>query len=238
MNDADRHDQIEALTALKDLLDDENADADDIRDAAIRAINRFDASIAAHGGWRPYSRRGSSDPKIRAQADRLGRAGVERHPEYRGRLRRRIWSTIAEIAITETRGERWRARPLRRPGPRAKRGPERERVADQSPRFRGMGPLQNDRRIVRKRGDDRSATARRALASGPHATRRHEPQQRREQSRTTRTATHSQRNEATDDGPTARTRSGTDERRAALRTAERARAGRSAPPRRRPRRRR
>ena len=103
MNDADRHDQIEALTALKDLLDDENADADDIRDAAIRAVNRFDASIAAHGGWRPYSRRGSSDPKIRAQADRLGRAGVERHPEYRGRLRRRIWSTIAEIAITETR---------------------------------------------------------------------------------------------------------------------------------------
>ena len=105
MNDADRHDQIEALTALKSVLDDENADVYDVRDAAIRAVNRFDASIAAHGGWKPYSRRGSSDPEIRAEADRLGRAGVERHPEYHGRLRRRrLRTTIAEIAITETRG--------------------------------------------------------------------------------------------------------------------------------------
>ena len=103
MNDADRHDQIEALTALKALLDDENADEHDVRDAAIRAVNRFDASIAAHGGWKPYSRRGSSDPETRAEADRLGRAGVERHPEYHGRLRRRLQSTIAEIAITGTR---------------------------------------------------------------------------------------------------------------------------------------
>ena len=60
MNDADRHDQIEALTELKRLLDDEAADAGDIRDAGIRAVNRFDASIAAHGGWQAYSRRGSS----------------------------------------------------------------------------------------------------------------------------------------------------------------------------------
>ena len=102
MNDADRHDQIETLTELKRVLDNEAADADDIRDAAIRAVNRFDASIAAHDGWRPYSRRGSSDPWTRAEADELGKAEVERHPEYRGRLRRRIGNAIAEIAIKET----------------------------------------------------------------------------------------------------------------------------------------
>ena len=102
MNDADRHDQIEGLTILKRLLDDENADADDIRDAAIRAVNRFDLSIAAHGGWRPYNRRGSSDPETRAEADQLGKAGVERHPEYHGRLRRRIGNSIAQIVIRET----------------------------------------------------------------------------------------------------------------------------------------
>ena len=47
MDDADRQAQLESLRALKTVLDDENADADDIRDAAIRAVNRFDASIAA-----------------------------------------------------------------------------------------------------------------------------------------------------------------------------------------------
>ena len=102
MNDADRHDQIEALTDLKGLLDDDDADADEIRDAAIRAVNRFDASIAAHSGWRTYSRRGSSDAGTRAEADQLGKAGVERHPEYRGRLRRRIWNSIAEIVVRST----------------------------------------------------------------------------------------------------------------------------------------
>ena len=105
MDDADRHDQIEALTELKRLLDDEDADRNDIRDAAIRAVNRFDASIAAHDGWRPYSRRGSSDPETRAEADQLGKAGVERHPEYRGPLRRRVGNAIAEIAIKETAAE-------------------------------------------------------------------------------------------------------------------------------------
>ena len=32
----------------------------------------------------------------------LGAAGVERHPEYRGRLRRRIGELIAEVAIPTT----------------------------------------------------------------------------------------------------------------------------------------
>ena len=99
MNDADRHDQIEALTALKGLLDEEHADANEIRDAAIRAVNRFDASIAAHSGWEIYSRRGSSDAGTRAEAAELGAAGVERHPEYHGRLRRRMRRSIAEIAV-------------------------------------------------------------------------------------------------------------------------------------------
>ncbi len=102
MNDSDRHDQIEALAELKRLLDDENADADDIRDAAIRAVNRFDRSIAAHDGWQAYSRRGSSDAGTRAEAAQLGNTGVELHPEYRGRLRRRIGTSIAQIAINET----------------------------------------------------------------------------------------------------------------------------------------
>ena len=101
MNDSDRHDQVEALAELKRLLDDEAADAGDIRDAGIRAVSRFDASIAAHGGWQAYSRRGSSDPGTRAEAAQLGNAGVERHPEYPGRLRRRIGGSIAEIAIRE-----------------------------------------------------------------------------------------------------------------------------------------
>ena len=62
MNDSDRHDQIEALAELKRLLDnEEGADADDIRDGAIRAVNRFDHSIAVHDDWHAYSRRGSSD---------------------------------------------------------------------------------------------------------------------------------------------------------------------------------
>ena len=102
MNDSDRHDQIEALAELKRLLDDEEgADADDIRDAAIRVVNRFGRSIAVHDYWHAYSRRGSSDPGTRAEAAQLGSAGVELHPEYRGRLRRRIGSSIAYIAINE-----------------------------------------------------------------------------------------------------------------------------------------
>ena len=105
MNDSDRHDQIEALAELKRLLDDEESDRNDIRDAGIRAVNRFDASIAAHDKWEPYSRRGSSDPGTRAEASELGKAGVERHPEYRGRLRRRIGNAIAEISIKETTAE-------------------------------------------------------------------------------------------------------------------------------------
>lgn len=112
MNDADRHDQIEALTDLKGLLDDEDAADDEIRDAAIRAVNRFDASIAAHSGWQTYSRRGSSDAGTRAETAELGKAGVECHPEYRGRLRRRIGNSIAEIAVTSSRQKETDARDL------------------------------------------------------------------------------------------------------------------------------
>ena len=97
--DADRHDQIDALATLKRLLDDDTADHDDIRDAAVQAVNQFDSSIAAHDGWRPYSRRGSSDPSIRAEADELGKLGVERHPEYRGRLRRRVGDLLKTNTI-------------------------------------------------------------------------------------------------------------------------------------------
>ena len=50
----------------------------------------------------PYSRRGSSDPETRAEVERLANTGVERHPEYRGRLRRRIRGSLAELTITET----------------------------------------------------------------------------------------------------------------------------------------
>ena len=102
MEDADRHDQIESLTTLKWLLDDGKADENEIRDAAIRVVNRFDTSIDAHGNWKPYSRRGSINPDIRTATDQLGKRGVERHPECRGRLRRRIDDAIVEIRITET----------------------------------------------------------------------------------------------------------------------------------------
>ena len=89
MNDADRHDQIEALTALKDLLDDENADADDIRDAAIRAVNRFDASIAAHGGYGP-KRTGSGEPASSAtRSTAVGYAGGSGAPSRRSRSPKR-----------------------------------------------------------------------------------------------------------------------------------------------------
>ena len=42
------HDQIEALSSLKALLDDQDASSDDIRDAATHAVNRFDDSIRRH----------------------------------------------------------------------------------------------------------------------------------------------------------------------------------------------
>ena len=102
MDDADRHDQIDALTTLKRILDDDADDAD-VRDAAIRAVNRFDASIAAHDDWRPYRRRGPGDPSTRAEADELGRQGVEQHRVYRGRLRRSVRGTMMTITIRESR---------------------------------------------------------------------------------------------------------------------------------------
>ena len=105
MEDSDRHDQIEALAALKTLLDDTHAepDPDEIRDAAIRAVNQFDASIAKHDErWSPYARRTASDPDIRRAATAMGSAGVERHLEYPGLLRRSIDGMMTEIRIRET----------------------------------------------------------------------------------------------------------------------------------------
>ena len=103
MNDADRHDQIAALDSLKTLLDDDTADASDVRDAAIRAVNSFDMSIRRHHDWRPYTQRGAGDANIRSAVADLGKRGVEHHPEYPGRLRRRVGGVTAEAAIRETR---------------------------------------------------------------------------------------------------------------------------------------
>ena len=105
MEDADRYDQIEALSKLKRLLDENEPDDADIRDAAIRVINRFDASLTAHKNWHPYSRRCARDRNVRKEADELGNAGVEYHREYERRLRRRIGSRTAEIRIRERPGE-------------------------------------------------------------------------------------------------------------------------------------
>ena len=80
LEDPDGHHQIEALATLKRVVDDDVVDHDDVRDAAVRAVNRFDSNIAAHDGWRPYSRRGSSDPSIRAEADELGKLGSSATP--------------------------------------------------------------------------------------------------------------------------------------------------------------
>ena len=102
MDDADRYDQIEGLARLKRLLDDDDADESDVRDAAIRTVNHFDASIAAHDDWRPYSRRAASSLSVRAEADELGRRGVEHHPMYRGRLRRRVGEVTMTITIRES----------------------------------------------------------------------------------------------------------------------------------------
>ena len=167
MNDADRHDQIEALTALKGLLDDDDADGDEIRDAAIRAVNRFDASIAAHSEWQTYSRRGSSDAGTRAEAAELGKAGVERHPEYRGRLRRRIGNSIAQVVIKRI-GQPGR-RPDRRRPPAPQVAPRHDQLADQSPPQRGMGPPLNNKRIARRRRDGRSPRTRRDLIATSRA---------------------------------------------------------------------
>ena len=108
---ADRHDRIDAYATLKTLLDDDAATTDEIRDAATRAVNRFEASIEAHGHWRPYGRRGSSNPYTPAAADSLGQRGVERRPEYRGWLGRRVDGTIAQIAIRDARRADASARP-------------------------------------------------------------------------------------------------------------------------------
>ena len=102
MKDADRYEQIESLTTLKRVLDATDADDSEVRDAAIRVVNQFDASIAAHDHWSPYSRRGSNDPDIRSEAAELGKCGVERHHLYRSRLRRLTNGTMAEIRIIET----------------------------------------------------------------------------------------------------------------------------------------
>ena len=80
MNDADRHDQIEALTVLRGLLNDENAEASDIRDAAIRAVNRFDASIAAHGGCGPTAGGDRRTPRRGPKRTASGRSASSATP--------------------------------------------------------------------------------------------------------------------------------------------------------------
>ena len=151
MNDADRHDQIKSLTELKRVLDDKTADADDIRDAAIRAVNRFDASIAAHDRWQPYSRRGSSDPGTRAEAAALGEARVEHHPAYRGRLRRRIGELIAEVVVTQANPEN--ASPLDRDDGKRPAGlpPTTEPLANPSQLQAPMDARRNQHRNARRR---------------------------------------------------------------------------------------
>ena len=104
MEDADRHDQIESLATLKELLDrvqdDPDIDDSDVRDAAIRAVNAFDESIARHDSWRPHHGRGVETK--RGHARQLAEIGVECHPEYPGRLRRRMGARTAQVAITTT----------------------------------------------------------------------------------------------------------------------------------------
>ena len=104
MKDADRHDQIESLATLKELLDrvqdDPDINGSDVRDAAIRAVNAFDESIRRHHLWRPYHGRGVEAK--RGHARHLAEIGVEYHPEYPGRLRRRMAARTAQVAIATT----------------------------------------------------------------------------------------------------------------------------------------
>ena len=103
MEHADRHDQIESLATLKELLDrvqdDPNVHETDVRDAAIRAVNAFDTSIAQHDSWRPYE--GLEVETADNTDSHLTESAVEYHPEYPGRLRRRVGARTAHIAIPE-----------------------------------------------------------------------------------------------------------------------------------------
>ena len=103
MEDADRHDQIEALSTLKELLDKVQDNPDitesDVRDAAIRAVNTFDASIAKHDSWRRYE--GLDAEAAEGDGRQPSESNVEYHPEYPGRLRRRLGTGTAHIAIPE-----------------------------------------------------------------------------------------------------------------------------------------
>ena len=103
MEDADRHDQIEALSTLKELLDKVQDDPDitesDVRDAAIRAVNAFDTSIARHDSWRRYE--GLDAEATEGDGRQPSKSGVEYHPEYPGRLRRRLGAGTVHVAIPE-----------------------------------------------------------------------------------------------------------------------------------------
>ena len=107
MEDADRHDQIEALSTLKELLDKVQDDPDitesDLRDAAIRAVNAFDTSIATHDSWRRYE--GLDAEATDGDGRQPAESGVDYHPEYPGRLRRRVGARTAHIAIPEAAEE-------------------------------------------------------------------------------------------------------------------------------------
>ena len=107
MEDADRHDQIESLATLKELLDrvqdDPDVDETDVRDVAIRAVNAFDESIARHDSWRPYE--GLEVETADNTDPHLTESGVEYHPEYPERLRRRVGARTAHIAIPDAAEE-------------------------------------------------------------------------------------------------------------------------------------
>ena len=85
MEDADRHDQIESPATLKELLDrvqdDPNIDESDVRDAAIRAVNAFDESIAKTRLLAAIPRpRSRDDARRRHSADRDRRQMPPRVP--------------------------------------------------------------------------------------------------------------------------------------------------------------
>ena len=114
MEDADRHDQIESLATLKRLLDDDKADNDDIRDAAIRVVNRFD---------REHRRARQLAPVQPAGLDRSGHPGRSR-PARQERRRTSPRVPRAAPAVASTVRSR-RSRSERRSPRRCQRQTER-----------------------------------------------------------------------------------------------------------------
>ena len=75
MDDADRHDQIESLARLKELLDQvddhPNIDESDVRDAATRAVNLFDAPAQAPNGRQDRAGGDHNHSKRARESDRV-----------------------------------------------------------------------------------------------------------------------------------------------------------------------